>query len=93
MNRDALGELHVKDQGITRIGNLVDTAGIRILDISYNPITSLNGIDQLPQLRQMTAYGCRIRDIEALNGYPQFTVLYCVLCIQIVWAEPRKSKS
>ena len=72
MNRDAPGELHAKDQGITRIGNLVDAAGIRVIDISYNPIASLNGIDQLPQLRQMTAYGCRIRDIDALSGYEKY---------------------
>jgi Leucine-rich repeat (LRR) protein len=68
IGRDAPHDLIVNRDFVTRIGNLCDVAFIRKLNISFNQIRTLDGIDQLPQLKQLLAYACGIDKIECLKA-------------------------
>ena len=58
----------IQDHGIYRIGNLADMATLRKLDIAFNPIESLDGVDQCPQLRHFSCYSCKLINVEGLSG-------------------------
>jgi Leucine-rich repeat (LRR) protein len=68
IGRDAPHDLIVNRDFVTRIGNLCDVAFIRKLNISFNQIRTLDGIDQLPQLKQLLAYACGIDKVECLKA-------------------------
>jgi len=68
IGRDAPHDLIVNRDFVTRIGNLCDVAFVRKLNISFNRIRSLDGIDQLPQLKFLLAYACDIDKIECLKA-------------------------
>ena len=62
---------------ITRIGNLSDVTNIiKKLNISFNSIKTLDGIDQLPQLKTLLAYSCDINDINNINKNIKLEILY-----------------
>ena len=59
-------EILAQCQQIGSIGDLSDIPHLRKLDLSFNELVSLNGLDKLPRLKNLSAYCCRIHDIEAL---------------------------
>lgn len=62
---------------ITRIGNLSDVTNIiKKLNISFNSIKTLDGIDQLPQLKTLLAYSCDINNINNINKNLKLEILY-----------------
>lgn len=67
IGRDAPHDLIVNRDFITRIGNLCDVGFVRKLNISFNQIRSLDGVDQMPQLRQLFAYACDLDKIECIK--------------------------
>lgn len=69
-------ELNVSNQDIVRIGNLCDVAILRKINLSFNKIQSLLGIDQLNQLRELLAYSCGIEDISNLSGLTKLEKVY-----------------
>lgn len=75
IGRDAPHDLIVNRDLVTRIGNLCDVAFVRKLNISFNQIHSLDGIDQLPQLKQLLAYACEIDKIECLKAISKIEVV------------------
>ena len=64
-------EILLQDRKITKLGNLAPLSSLRRLDVSFNELTSLKGIEELPQLRHLSAYCCRLTDIDMLAGYVQ----------------------
>mmetsp|Transcript_27159 Transcript_27159/g.45489 ORF Transcript_27159/g.45489 Transcript_27159/m.45489 type:complete len:490 (-) Transcript_27159:2412-3881(-) len=68
IGRDAPNDLIVNRDFITRLGNLCDASFVRKLNMSFNPVKSLHGIDQLPQLRSLLAYACQLEKIEQLKA-------------------------
>lgn len=68
IGRDAPHDLIVNRDFVTRIGNLCDVSFVRKLNISFNSVKSLDGIDQLPQLKQLLAYACGTDKIECLKA-------------------------
>lgn len=75
MNRDAK-EINVANQDIVRIGNLCDVGFLRKLNLSFNKLTSLVGIDQLSQLRELLAYSCQLEDVSHLHSVNKLEKLY-----------------
>jgi Leucine-rich repeat (LRR) protein len=71
VGREAPNDLVCPNQDIVRIGNLCDMAHVRRVDISFNPLTDLMGLDQLPQLRDLSAYGCKLVNLDFLDGTPR----------------------
>jgi Leucine-rich repeat (LRR) protein len=69
-------ELNVSNQEIVRISNLCDVNALRKLNISFNKLQSLDGIDQLPQLRELFAYSCFIDDISNLSSVNKLEKLF-----------------
>jgi Leucine-rich repeat (LRR) protein len=62
---------------ITRIGNLSDVTNIiKKLNISFNSIKTLDGIDQLPQLKILLAYSCDLDNISNINKNLKLEILY-----------------
>lgn len=61
-------EVICQRQAITGVGNLKEVLSLRKVNLSFNPISSLKGIDQLKELRHLSAYCCRITNIDHL-GY------------------------
>ena len=62
------------------IGNLCDVGtNIRKFSVSFNTIAcgSLDGIDQLPQLRHLSAYSCGLKSLGRLvkNWYLSLSIL------------------
>ena len=76
IGRDAPHDLIVNRDFVTRIGNLCDVAFVRKLNISFNRIRSLDGIDQLPQLKQLLAYACDIDSIECIRSIPKIETVF-----------------
>lgn len=76
IGRDAPHDLIVNRDFVTRIGNLCDVAFVRKLNISFNRIRSLEGIDQLPQLKQLLAYACDIDNIECIRSIPKIETVF-----------------
>jgi Leucine-rich repeat (LRR) protein len=66
--KESPSELFAQEQGITAVGELGEVTSLRKVDISFNPISSLDKIQQLNQLRHLSAYCCRLQDIECLAG-------------------------
>lgn len=60
-------ELLVHDKGITRIGDLQKFTSLRKLDVSFNPIATLEHMDALPKLTHLQAYSCLLEDLDALD--------------------------
>eukprot|EP01032_Pedospumella_encystans_P015284 gene15284-17491_t len=75
IGKDAPHDLILSRDFVTRIGNLCDVAFLRKLNVSFNQIRSLDGIDQLPQLKQLLAYACDIDKIECLKLLPKIEMV------------------
>src|SRR5690348_4109733 len=73
---DSPTDLIVNNENITRIGNLCDVPSIRKLNISFNSIFTLDGIDQLPQLRILFAYSCSLDNVSTLQSIPKLETLF-----------------
>ena len=50
IGREAPTDCTIQNHGIYRIGNLADVPTLRKLDVAFNPLENLDGIDQLPQV-------------------------------------------
>ena len=58
----------MQGKGITGIGNDLQTlSALRKLDLSFNPLNSLNNIGQFPKLSSLSAYCCAITDVDDLD--------------------------
>lgn len=75
IGKDAPHDLILSRDFVTRIGNLCDVAFLRKLNVSFNQIRSLDGIDQLPQLKQLLAYACDIDKIDCLKLLPKIEMV------------------
>mmetsp|Transcript_14481 Transcript_14481/g.21790 ORF Transcript_14481/g.21790 Transcript_14481/m.21790 type:complete len:937 (+) Transcript_14481:98-2908(+) len=73
--KETPSEVFCQEQGITAIGDLSEVLSLRKVDVSFNPISSLNRIEQLNQIRHLSAYCCRITDIECLCGIKRMEAL------------------
>jgi hypothetical protein len=62
-------EVICQRQEITGIGDLKDVLSLRKINMSFNPISTLKGIDQLKELRHLSAYCCRLTNVDDLSGY------------------------
>jgi Leucine-rich repeat (LRR) protein len=76
VSRGETKELNASNQDIVRIGNLCDVAFLRKINISFNKITTLVGIDQLNQLRELLAYSNSIEDISNLQSLNKLEKVY-----------------
>ena len=64
LGKEAPNECIVQGQNISEIGQLSDNySSLRRLDISFNALKSLKGIEQFPRLRDLSAYCCRLDDV------------------------------
>ena len=68
-------DLFAQNQNINRIGDLDKISSLRKLDISFNPLTSLNGASALSQLRQLHSYSCRLINIDDVSHMPYLETL------------------
>ena len=68
IGRELPNDCIVQDHGLYRFGNLADVTFIRKLDIAFNPLQQLEGVDQLPKLQHFNCYSCQLEDIEGLRG-------------------------
>ena len=57
--RESPTECKIHNHELYRIGNLADVSHIRKLDIAFNSLTNIDGLDQLPALRELSCYSCR----------------------------------
>ena len=69
------GEITLQSSNIVKIGSVTNLGHLRKLDLSFNPIKSLNNIDSFPLLRQMSMYACNITDIDDVKYIPKVEVL------------------
>ena len=49
---------------------------LRSIDLSFNPITKICGLDNVPDLRELKLIGCHIREIENLERCTRIEHLY-----------------
>jgi len=76
LSREVPTDIQIHNHNIQHIGNLSDHPGLRKIDISFNPIDDLRGIDQCPQLRQLCVYGGgKLKDLQGLEGVKKLEVL------------------
>eukprot|EP01042_Synura_sphagnicola_P032826 gene32826-42201_t len=70
-------EIAASNKNISRIGNLCDVPPLTKLNISFNKLLeSLDGIEQIPSLKEFWCYGCSIRDLSGLAALTKAEVLY-----------------
>jgi Leucine-rich repeat (LRR) protein len=69
-------DLIINNEDITRVGNLCEVPFLRKLNISFNNILTLDGIDQLPQLRILYAYSCNLDNIMCLQTTSKLEQLF-----------------
>ena len=69
-------ELIVPNQGIAELGNLSEMGHLRKLDLSFNPISSLIGLEQLGQLRHIHSYCCELTELEIVAVVPKLETLF-----------------
>lgn len=63
---EAPGDLFAQGQNIVKIGNLSEVANLRRVDVSFNPLETLNGIEKLIHLRSLDAYSCKLSNIDSV---------------------------
>ena len=70
INRDFPFDLVAQKQEISRVGNLKSELAtpLRRLDVAFNALTNLWGLEQLPNLRVLSAYCNTIADLSGLQG-------------------------
>ncbi len=69
LSRENPNDLQIHNHNLTCIGDLNDYPTLRKIDIAFNPIESLCGIDQCPQLRHLLVYGGgKLVDLTGLEG-------------------------
>ena len=76
LSREAPTDVKIHNHNIQCIGNLSEHPGLRKIDIAFNPIVDLRGIDQCAQLRQLCAYGGgQLSSLQGLEGVKKLEVL------------------
>ena len=75
IGRETPNDCVVQDHGLYRIGNLADVTFLRKLDIAFNPLQNVEGVDQLPKLQHFNCYSCQLEDIEGLRGMKKIETL------------------
>lgn len=68
LRTEAPNELIIQGKEIETIGNLSDLSTLRKLDLSFNNLRSIEGVEKLPQLRYLAAYSCRLTNIADLRS-------------------------
>lgn len=76
IGRENPKELIVPNQEIVRVGNLCEVSFLKKVNLSFNKLESLEGIDQLPQLRELIAYSNRIENISQINGITKLESIF-----------------
>lgn len=77
MSRENPKELIIADRNISRISGLTDVPVINKLNISFNRLLeSLDGIEQLPQLKELWSFACSIRDLSGLPSLTKLEILF-----------------
>lgn len=72
--KEAPNEIIVQGQNISGIQSLKGNySSVRRLDISFNALRSLKGIEQFPRLRQLSAYCYRLDDVGCINEMSYLT--------------------
>lgn len=66
-----MGDTHLslRDKGLTSIEKLDKYKEIRKLDISFNLIKKLEGLDKVPKLKHLAAYCCALETLEGIDEY------------------------
>jgi protein phosphatase 1 regulatory subunit 7 len=76
----SLQELHISHNAITRIAGLTANTKLRVIDISLNPISKLEGLETLVELEELWASGCQFDsfgDVEKqLRDKKELTTVY-----------------
>jgi len=76
ISREVPTDVQIHNHNIHHIGNLSDHPGLRKIDIAFNPIDDLRGIDQCPQLRHLCVYGGgKLCDLRGIEGTKKLEVL------------------
>lgn len=75
IGRETPNDCTIQNHGLYRIGNLADMAALRKLDIAFNPIENLDGLDQLPQLRSFSCYSSKLTDVHGIRGAKRLEIL------------------
>ena len=76
LGKEAPNELNIQGRNISGIDILKKSySSWRRLDISFNSIKSLEGVEQFPRLRQLSAYCCRLDNIGCIKEMPYLTSL------------------
>lgn len=71
----SIEKLALIDGKLTALDALKECRGLRELDISYNPVASLVGLENCLQLEVLTASFCDITDFSLCRTFKQLTVL------------------
>lgn len=73
--QELVNDVIAQGQNISRIGVVDEFLSLRKLDISFNLLTSLQGIGQLNSLRHLAAYSCRLNNVEDLASLTHIETL------------------
>jgi len=98
IQKDFPFDLVVQKKDLVKIGSLKSELGknIRRLDLAFNSLTSLWGLEQLPNLRVISAYTNNISDLNGLRGLTRLECLRlqqnCVLELVDCFTSMRKLK-
>jgi Leucine-rich repeat (LRR) protein len=76
-NQNNPKEIAAGNKNISRIGNLCDVPPLTKLNISFNKLLeSLDGIEQIPTLKEFWCYGCSIHDLQGLSALSKAEILH-----------------
>jgi Leucine-rich repeat (LRR) protein len=76
LGKESPNELIIQGHNISEIGSISkEGASLRRLDISFNSLVNFKGIDQFNRLRQLSAYCCRLNNIDHICGTPHLQTL------------------
>lgn len=68
--------LYIKQAGINHISNLENFPLLRVLDLSDNSLSILEGLDNLSNLEQLTIENNKIEKLQGLEGLQRLKKLY-----------------
>ena len=76
--------LDLKGTGLTDITDLDKFIGLVELDISDNPIESVDVLSNLPELTRLNITGCGLTDVNSLNSSPKLAYVNATGCKELV---------
>lgn len=69
-------EVLAQHRGIVGLGDLSAHPLTRVVDVAFNPLTSLRGLEAMPHLRSLSAYCCLLASLDGIEQCTRLEELF-----------------